>query len=461
MTVKEFVTKWKIAVDDSQLKKLDHGLDAIKSRIDAFIGFEVAKGLFHLGEQFSKLGEQISLGAQSTGLAVEEFQKLAYAAKLNNVEQDEMQHGLTILSKQLYAARTGSKEAAEAFQKAGFTKEQVFGFRTSSDALKALSDRFSVIQDPIKKTALAQELLGRGSQRMVGLLSKGSGEINRLGKEAEKFGVILNAGQVENLERLENTLQKLWAVLKSLGALVAATIAPAIIYLVNAFTAFIAANRQLIQTNIIGFLKQMAYSFGFVFGFVEALTIQVLKLARAFGYEGTFGELAGKLIRLVGVFFALKFVIGSVWSVFKILAGVGPLFRFLPLIITGLWSMTAALGAMLLPLLPWVAGLGLAVVAIRDLWALFNNKPTWTGQALGKVGEFLGLGGAGNNAPAAGVLNNSTSSPNYSVNAPISITVPEGTNPGDVGKSVKEGVAEHLNRVLRETTRSTAPTVAY
>lgn len=468
MTLKDIVAKFKFDVDDKKLKDLDSRLEGIKRRMDLLIGVQIAKGLFHIAEQFSKIGEEIQLSAQAAGIAVEEWQKLAFAAKMNNVEQSEMSQGLRVLSKQLYEARNGGKGAVEAFQKLGLSQEQVNGFKNSKDALLALSDRFKDIQDPIKKAALAQELLGRGGGRMVGLLSKGSAAINQYGDEAERLGIILSGKQVAALDKLENSLQKLFVIFKSIGAFVAATFAPALIYLIEAFSKFIAANRELIQSNIISFLKQMAYGFGFVFGFVEALVIQVMKLAKAFGFEGNLGGLIAKLLLLAigfyGVAKALS-VVGFAWKVFAAIAnGVG-LMTAIKGMAVWLWALVAPLWAVVAPFVLWGAAIAAVVVLVRDLWALLNNKPTWIGQAggwaAGKVSGLFG-GGASDGAPPAGVTNNNTAgSASTHVEAPVTINVPEGTSPGDVGKSVKEGIAQHLDRVMRQTNRSTAPTVAY
>ncbi len=58
-------------------------------------------------------------------------------------------------------------------------------------------------------------------------------------------------------------------------------------------------------------------------------------------------------------------------------------------------------------------------------------------------------------------LGSSSSSNQYSVEAPITVNVPPGTDPRKVGEHVALGVREHLNQVYRETQRSTKPVVAY
>lgn len=463
MTLRELVTKWTFDIKDKPLEGMEQKIEGIKKRIDLLIGAEILEKLFSLGERFAKIGEEIKLASDAAGISAESFQKLAYAARLNNVEQDEMQQGLRVLARRLYDARKGGAEAQTAFKNVGFTPEQVRGFRNTQEAVLAMSDRFHAIQDPIKKAALAQELMGRGGTRLVGFLSKGSKAINAYGKEAERLGIVLSSGQVEALDELENTLQKLWAVFKSFAGVVAATVAPAIKLAVELFIKFLAANRDLIQLNMKGYLLQIAYGFGFVFGIVEGLIIQFQKLAKFFGFEGRIGEFLGKLTLLVTGFFALQ--------------------KGISLVVTVFTALRAIMATSALFLSPWLLGITALVFGIQALWTVLNGGnfwDSWLGQMFSAIYQFSAkladltgitslVGKASGFAsslfngggPPSGALSAQSNSSNLSISAPMTFNVPEGTSPGDVGKSVSEGVTKHFERVMRQTNRSTAPTVAY
>jgi hypothetical protein len=47
------------------------------------------------------------------------------------------------------------------------------------------------------------------------------------------------------------------------------------------------------------------------------------------------------------------------------------------------------------------------------------------------------------------------------VNAPVTVTVPEGTPTQSVGRAVQQGVSEGIARVLRETSTATEPQVEF
>ena len=66
------------------------------------------------------------------------------------------------------------------------------------------------------------------------------------------------------------------------------------------------------------------------------------------------------------------------------------------------------------------------------------------------------LGGGGTRVRPGGVITNA-----QRINAPITITVPEGTSPELVANAAKEGIKEAMDGILRETSRATEPAVEF
>src|SRR3954470_5783097 len=145
MDLLELVTKMKVQVFDKPVAGLEHRLEKIQHRLEFLGATEIARGLFELVEKFSGLGEQLQASATSAGLTVEELQKLQYAGSMAAVSGEEMGTALTHLTRTLYGAKQGGAEATKAFEDVGISREQLQGFRTGKDALKALADRFATI----------------------------------------------------------------------------------------------------------------------------------------------------------------------------------------------------------------------------------------------------------------------------------------------------------------------------
>lgn len=481
VTLRELLAKIGIDVKGTEkLTGLEKQLEGIKNRLELLTAVAIGQRLYQMTERFSKFGEELHVAAQSAGITVEALQKLNFSAQQNAVSQEEMQTSLFRLSRALYNARNGSEEAQKAFAQVGIEPDQIASFKTSQDALYALSDRFKTIQDPIQKSALAMALLGRGSRNMVGYLSQGSAALKAQGNEAEKLGLILGGNQVEALVKVEHALQRFFGLLKAIGATIAAEIAPVFTLLIDDFIKFFATNRNIIQLNITQWLSGFAFGLGFVWEAVKLVVTEVIKLATALHLEGQIFKIVGAFVSLLTTILVLKKAIS---------------------LLSFAWSALATVfGIVTSPIFLIIAGLTAIVILAHDLYALFTGKQTWTeqfgkwlatidaikisldfiGKLWAKINGGIGnsvagtLGILGGGVPALGALtatatalpsvSNSlggSNSANYSINSPININVPPGTPPGEVGKSVKDGIQDHFDRVLREARRSTTGAVAY
>lgn len=457
MNVRELLTKLGFEVDHKPLDHVEEKLEGIKKRLEFLAAAEVARGLYELAEKFADMGEKLAVAAQSAGITVEAFQKLAFAAQQSAVGQEEMETAMARLSRRLYDAKHGSQEASKAFRAVGISGDQVRGFKTSQEAMEALADQFKNIQDPIKKAALAQELMGRGSIHMVGFLSKGSAAIRAQGDEAEKLGLILGGSQVEALEKLELSFHKIFALLKAIGGFIASYIAPVLSLMVDDFIKWFGVNKDIIGLNIKNFLNAFAYGLGFVWGGVKLLIDSLIDLSKRFG-------LSGQILPLVAKFAGLVGMILTVIKVARILGVV--------------WAIIAS------PIFLVAAAIAAVVVAVHDLVALWKGNDTWLGplikgaggaasEAFGKAKDFLGFtsgvndkaNGLASPGAALSTISNSQSTTvgdtSNSVSAPVTINVPPGSDPKEVGTKVREGIRDHLDRVRRENQRSTLSPVAY
>lgn len=477
MDLLELVSRVKFYVDDKAVERSQHTLEKMQKRLEFLGAAEKLRGLREIVERFSGLGEQLQSAATSAGLTVEELQKLQYAGSMAAVSGEEMGTALTHLTRTLYAAKQGGAEAAKHFEDIGISREQIAGFRTGKDAMAAMADRFAGIQDPIKKQALAQELLGRGSSKMVGFLSKGSKAIGEMGREAEDVGAILSGPQVRALADVEDSLSQLWQVVRTFTAGIAASVAPAVQYLVGQMLQLYKSNRAFIQLNMRQWFDTITYAMGYVYGLVEGLTIKFMRFAREHG----------ELVKWTG-YLAL---------------GLGALAIAGGLVSTVIGGISAAFGAISILFSPLVIGVAAVTLAIHDLWVMLHGgswEDTWlakmlTGakEGMGWVLKQLGIGPdrssmvideegvptsirrandnmvalSGMQGPGGVPLSPGAAaaaaggSATINTTAPITINVPPGTDPRMVGQAAKDGVREHLDQLAREMRRSLKPAQAY
>lgn len=437
MTYKELITKFGFEIHEEPLEKVEKRLDGIKERLEFLGAAEVLKGIYELAEKFSHFAEELHVASVSAGLTVEAFQKLAFAAGQSAVTQDEMAGAMARLGRNLYEARMGSVAAQQAFINAGFTGTQVQNFHTASDAMLALADRFKDIQDPIQKSALAMQLMGRGSVNMVGFLSQGSAAIHGLGNEAERLGIVLSEHQVAALVKVEHALNEITGIFRALSATIASYFAPSIERAIQEFIKFYEVNRRLIETNLRAWVWDITFALGFVWEAVKTVTQAFFDFAES---HQTLTRRAFELLVLLGGVVAtiwilqktISIVMGSLGLLGDALAPIGWLWMnaFQPAILwvgglvrllggrlllylatlteTALPGLSAAflsVGAAIeaTPIGWLITGVAALVVILHDAWTLLsggNWEDTWIAKAFsavkgfgGKALAFLGLGG--------------------------------------------------------------------
>lgn len=409
MNVREFLTKWGFQIEHEKLDRVEKQLEGIKHRLEFLAAAEVVHALYELSEKFASVGEAIHIAAESAGLGVEAFQRLAFSAGLSNVSADEMQTSMARLSRSLYAARMGSAEAQLAFSQAGFSPEQVRGFHTSRDAMLALADRMRAIRDPIQKAALAQQLMGRGSIQMVGYLSQGSEAIRAQGAEADRLGAILSKGQVHALVEFEHAAKELIGALKGLAGTIAADVAPGFTYLIHDFLQFLEANRELVRVNFAEWLYGFGYALGSIWAAVKITITLLIDLAKHFHLED---KIVATVMSVIGAIVVLA-SLGLVMSrVIKLATAVGNGIKFLGTPFKVLWAILgfgqkviaelllqfaalidseaifgAAAAVAGAPLWLLVAVIGAIVIAVHDLYKAFRGERGWLDQFF----EWLGV----------------------------------------------------------------------
>lgn len=408
-TARELVTRWGFDIETDKLTRVEQQLEGIKSRLDAFAAAKIIEGLFNLAQKFSHLGQELQIAATTAGITTDEFQKLAYSAAMSSVGQERLTMAMARFSRILYEARKGSIQAQAAFTGVGFTSGQVKGFRTSQDALFALADRLKAIQDPIKRAAIAQQLLGRGNASMIAWLSQGSAAIKAQGIEAGKLGIILGKDQVEALEHFNNSMQRVGFILRAFSAGVAAQIAPVFDRLIDDFVKFYEANEAIIKLNFTTWLNDVAYNMGFVWAITKNLTRDTLELAKAYHMEGT---LLSTTMGFLGWVVALIATVKVVRGFISILSSVWDAIIYVKDAVLILASAYGSIGIVLGDAIFWLAGLAeslglttaatwllnaatavagapfwaiyLAIAALilvgHEFYALFTGKATWLGQ---------------------------------------------------------------------------------
>lgn len=157
-------------------------------------------------KNFADYADEIGKAAQKVGTTTEKLSELKYAGDLADVTFEQLQTGLSKLAKNAEDFKDGSKSAIDAF---GKLKIDPTTFKDSADIFTAVAEKLSKMEDGARKTAIAQELLGKSGKELIPLLNAGAAGFADAAKEAKAFGLVIDADAAAASERFNDNLTRL------------------------------------------------------------------------------------------------------------------------------------------------------------------------------------------------------------------------------------------------------------
>jgi len=161
------------------------------------------KQTIDLADSFNKL-------SQKTGIAVEDFSKLNYAASLADVSTETLAAGMRKLNISIADAAGGNKEKAALFNALGVSFKDAAGQALSADKVfSSLSDALAKSADGAEKIAVGSDLMGKGFEGLVPLVNTGAKGLADMGDEAKKLGIVMGADFAKNAEEFNDNLRRI------------------------------------------------------------------------------------------------------------------------------------------------------------------------------------------------------------------------------------------------------------
>jgi len=205
---------------------------------------------------FSTYGDSIAKMARRTGLATETLSGLAYAADLSGTSIEAIEKGVRRMSRTIYDAERGSKEAADGLAAIGLSAQALKGL-SPEEQFFTMSAALAEVADESTRAALAQILFGRAGTELIPLLSEGSEGIRRMRMEAEQLGLVLDKDAAKRAEELNDSLGRVKSSVKGVATQIGDALAPVVTELSNALAASIGAVARWVKENP-GFVKGLA-----------------------------------------------------------------------------------------------------------------------------------------------------------------------------------------------------------
>lgn len=492
MNVRSLLVTLGFEVKDRPLERVQQLLQGVQSRLSLLAGAQVIRGLVSMGERFSSIGVELEAAAASAGVTTEAFQRMAYAAAQNNVSSEELSKSLAALNRKMFEARKGGEGAIEAFAYLGISPEQIAGFKSSEEALGAVSDAVSRIGDTSKRTALTMQLLGDGSSKMVMMMAKGSKQLRAQGMRGSAMGAIVSTKDVATLADLSRKLGAFWASIRGIASTIAAHFAPALTAAIDGVMRFYAAHRELIMTTADAWVNNFAFALGFVY---EALKVGSGALVNFIGhhkklidYIEKYGPALAALVvgasYVAPAFRTVVSVVRSATAAFALLTGTTSVWLgIIALGVLTIWAFVSGLKAVWDHAhgKPWettafaksfgmiARGAKFAGGAIADMFSAFDENATPEELAVSQRGggKFAGLNsitrgissamdlksmsGPGMMGIPAGPVAGGAGTVNQAVTNNFTVNVGDKLTQDQASKAVKDGVQDHLDQQVRDS----------
>ena len=190
---------------------------------------EAEKALISMTKESAAYADEILTQSAVTGLSTEALQEYQYAAELVDVSLDTLTSSQTKMIRSMDAARRGSKEQAEAFDKLGISVQNADGtLRDAQDVFSDAIDALGAISNETERDAIAMTIFGRSARDLNPLIKAGSDGLRELAQEAHDVGYVMGEEALDALGAVDDQLQRMNRSGEALKNQIAVGMAPAV-----------------------------------------------------------------------------------------------------------------------------------------------------------------------------------------------------------------------------------------
>lgn len=272
-------------VTTGSLLKANLASEAIVAGVKALANAarEIVQALAEMVVNAARAADELNTMSKTTGLSTEELQKMQYASNLIDVSVDTLTGSMTKLTSNMYSARDGSGDAAEAFAALGIAVADSNGeLRDRNEVFREAISALGQMTNETERDATAMKLFGRSAQDLNPLILAGADALEALGKEAENAGLILGQDDLSALQGVADAMDRFKATASAAGTLFMSAFAGPISESINQITGYVQRMTAAFST---GGWDALADEVGGALGEIGQQITEFLPKAVKFGAE--------------------------------------------------------------------------------------------------------------------------------------------------------------------------------
>lgn len=211
----------------------------------AGIGLAI-KGAFDAVGDLASLGDTIDKQSQKIGISAKAYQEWDAVLQHSGTSINTMQ---AAMKKMTSAAASGS----DAFQKLGISQEEAMSM-SQEDLFARVIEGLQGMEAGTERAALAQDLLGRGSQEMAALLNTSAEDTQKMKDAVNELGGVMSDEAVKAAAAYQDSLQDMTTSMDGLKRGLLSGFLPAFTTVMDGLTAIFSGNSDkglgLLKTGI-------------------------------------------------------------------------------------------------------------------------------------------------------------------------------------------------------------------
>jgi hypothetical protein len=191
--------------------------------------------------------------AQQAGVSVEMYSKLAYAAKVAGMDQEQMAVIMTRISKSSFEAESGNKKAAAAYKELGVSTHNANGTLKDAGTLAIeVAQALAKFKDSAGKTGLETTIMGRSGAMAASFMGILATRFDEVSATAQKLGLVINGDVAAGAQKLHDNIVMLEGATLGLSIKLLTKLSPALDELIGKVVAFVSVQANMDKIGHIG-----------------------------------------------------------------------------------------------------------------------------------------------------------------------------------------------------------------
>ena len=235
----------KLGVDT---KSLDAGMKGIGNTIKKHqkaigIGMTAAGGAILAAgalsiKTFAEMGDEVQKMALKTGFSTEALSELRHAAEISGTSIQGIEKGVKRMASTLLDAEMGLATSVDALNELNLTVEDFKGLGPE-EAFNKFMEAIADVEDPLKRSALAQDIFGKSGVDLLPIMADGSQGLADLRKEAHDLGIVFDQEAANKAAEFTDSMHRMDEATSGVKMAIAEQLIPVLMPLIDKITAII------------------------------------------------------------------------------------------------------------------------------------------------------------------------------------------------------------------------------